>query len=1395
MVGQWIHLKKSIVKHERVVLNMVDLSRLNGILNKFNTEKLSETFLTLAGSHLAECSPMGIKAIEDIESMMSGNNKELTEEYLLDSLIICTAERGEEINLVGDTAKKFARIMGLGTVTSVSLDEQRDSVYGTLGLIDSDVESNGDLITGDLEKVYDEDDWNPKEDYEGEDKENYEGEAEVYEEQESKKTNVDELTDKILNYYSSFCTGTISELIKRYTGLFSSGYEVNKPDGILCNDGIIKLSGTSRVVSQDSVATHNMYQIFVKDMGFEESQVRSVSNIASAMYRAYRGNGKVLYFPNKLLEIAYGLKGVKGNDQNSLNTYEKHASSSNWSAYVKDELEKAVKNLVKISASVFVKAMMQENGLEDYRDNSIAEELQAYLLYMMRCLSTCILMVDYKVSKVQGETAVTSFKVRVCDPDGALGTRNYTTDILEKAFLGGVGDVPFSYDPRIESEICIKEYAHEFNHNISQAMPLFAYKALQALQEQGVELAWQALILGMAEDGSILRNGTHGINIMRRLTHHICAGSRAGKGVMTLAILACAIASGKLIYYIDRKPDMASVLKYLSPDMFVINGGGYQTQYDTKYKQFTNLDDLLAQVGHVPNCALEAFQTNLSWDELGDIVYMRAVKLVIGIIVARGEGRFSDPNFGGENGILLVVDEFKNFQDSFSNLLNRVASIIPPTTIDKDKEALNKGSVSEAIFRKSYNDANFYALSYMNSLADDMKFLSEKTDAGFNQKEVELSDIFVIGQNLSKGMCDRHEFEDAIRNSPGSSRYRSAGGFGLKGFHLGNQSVPYSLVSFKTCDAFFGRNMDDGRSKYLAQTDPRSKARGRLDDKASNFAYMETFTEEKRNKIDTGTVAVNVELANSCTYFKPFLILNTGDPGDDCVRGVIDRCYSNGGITEEELIAENPDPSGIGMNRAIGFEEYLKMAGVTDIAGILAQSSKVANYVVQECLHYPGTWFELVTDLRPEWMFTIRDISEGAKGVMPKVCTPVTNPVLEEFVKFNPNYFGSPEDVERYTSDANDVMGQAFSDNEDYTDFYKMLNDAEDSINVDMYSGSLIIEDDDEEIDLIGDIEEGTVTDSGFASSDIDNVLGVNGNDKVSDPNMAHILDLIEQLKGCGINIQIGEEGWEVNHSGISGGHIENGAYVHKQTDVDEYGESIADIDYSDDIVTLEKLIHIVTNNIISKFGGLERFRSFKVIGGSIFVNGYCYRCKISKAYAKNIPYDIRRDINSGNISKLFDYSAISSMRNISDLEFDSVTFMYDYVSEALGIRGSISIDKFFEGLPTLRRITVGKTVFTRDSYREQLQEDDLFYKPKKAEKIANMAEKTAGDWSKKSWDFAKKTATNKNYHGAIRVLGAVGAGTAAAGTKVAEKGIKFGKAATKGLGAFARGVKDLFNT
>lgn len=1316
-------------------------------------EKVNALFRMVSSESIIECGSVKCTAIKDIK--LSGKNTDLTESMILDIIVVLSADEGEEVGLVNQKSAMIAKMFSKGIPKKISLEAQRAYVYGSLGIEGYTQEGAPD----------------------GEDEEDSTGELDSSKEKPAESDK--DLEKKIHDYYGQYGFGVASELIKRYTSLFSSGYEVIKPAGLLVQEGITKLSGSSRIISENSVATKNMYMLFKQLLGFTESQTRSIKGISSEIYRGYSSGAGVLYFSCKMLEFAYGRCAPDGDNQESANTYKVHSSAKSWKGYVSEELNKSIKYLVDKSILGYVLESMKSQGVE-YDDSVIADGLGGFLQYLSDCLSICLLLPEYKVNTINGERSVSAFKVRVCDPQNRLGYKNYIEDILKSSFLGGVGSAPFSYDARIEEEVFVKEYAHEFNHDVSQAMPLFAYKALESLQSSGMSLSWNEMILGMFEDGSILRNGKHGVDMGRKLVHQTDAGSRAGKGVMTLNMLASGIASKKLVAYADRKPDMASLLKFIASNMCVMNGGGYSEQYDQKYKQFTNLNSLL-NYENIPDMVADAFQVTPTWDDLGDIFYMRFLKLFVGIIVARGEGRFGDELLGGSHGVLLVLDEFKNFQDSFSNLVNKAASIIPPTTVDKDKEALEKGSISQSTFNRSYNDAGYYALSFLNSLSEDMRFLSEKTDAGFNQEEISLSDIVIIGQSLDKGPADRMAFADSIRNAPGSARYRSVGSFGLKGFSMGNQSIPYSLVSFKPADAFFGRNRDDGRSVYLAQTNPKSKACGRLDDKASNFAYMADFTEDKRKKIVAGGVADNIALANSCTYFKPFLILNTGDPGDDCVKGCIARCYQNGGISEEELIAEYPNENGTAMNSAIGFEDYLRMAGMSDYKEVLERSSTVANYVVQDLLGYPGDWFAFITDLRPQWLFTIRDIAESSKGAVPKLANPTSNPVLEEFVAFNPSIFGvgegtvddsgggSFEDAfgEESTFGSEDI--KEGTEAEDFSDFDNQMSEVGEDLAQAM--GDFESYGEDEEFLLYDEAPEVQET-------------GTEEEPQGLDESAKEILKHIEELKKLGVDVQVGQNGWQVQEP------------IERVDNRSDLGESVSQIRYSDDVESLSSIMNIITQDVIDKFGGLDRVNSFKVLGGSIAINGCFYRCRIDGAYASKVPFDLRKDINSGNICKLFNYTTLRSMNRVRDLEFDSVSFVYDYVSPALGYTNNISVNKFFEDIPSLQVLTIGKSKFSRGTYQNQLEEsEDIFYKPSRADSIAKASQMCLGRFGSRSWKFTKDMATKENCGMLVKILG-VGAGlTGTAVGKVGEGGISLGRKATKGLKAFTRGLSDLFNT
>lgn len=1325
-------------------------------------KKFAKLVRFIAGERIAECKQVPISALDEIKGLMQGDNEAFTEQVLLDAIVLESAEEGNDIEVSLNNSKVISKTLSCGSCSLTDVDTVRNSVLGVEEEWNPDITDEAEE-GNEVEEVFEEEEeeWNPG--FTDEELDAFEVESSEVEKVVSSNK---ELEDAISKYYAQYCNGVIQELLKRYTAMFSSGYEVMKPAGVLTKEGIVKISGSKRVTAEDSVSTTKMYNLLSSNLGFVERSTRSIVGIANDIYESYvDGASNILYFPNKMLEFAYGLCAPDGENQNSLNTYKKHADANNWSKYRDGELSSAIKALVKRTTVGYVMNTMTGN---DYRNPEITEGLSGFLSYLQSCLSMCILLTEYKTGNINGEHDVASFKVRICDPEKRILGRDLTPNILQEAFMGGVGKIPFSYKPRVEYDVCVVEYAHEFNHDMAQATPLFAYKALESLKEQGIELSFENLILGMAENGSILRGGSHGVNLTKHLTHNITAGSQAGKGVMTLNILASGIASNKNIFYLDDKPDMSSLLKYIAPNMVAINGSDLQPGYDV-FNQWSN-----KIIEGVSDEVLEAFNVNASWSDLGDLVYMRTLKLVIALLMIRGSGH-TEECFGGDEGILLVVDEFSNFQRRYMSMVSNLTSILPPVTIEKARKAVEEGKMTEAEFHRIYNNTGYYALSYLNSMMADVEYLKSKKDAGYDPLETARSDIFVIGQTIERGMFDYEEFKETFSKSSASGRYKSVDAKGLtKGsFAVGEQSIPYNLVNFKTADAFFGRNMDDGRDKYLAQTSSASKAKGRLDDKASNFAYMDTYSETTRKKIVHGTETDNINLANKCVYFKPFLILNSSGENDECVKKMFDRVQKNAGISPEELISVNPsynDPSRI--NEAIGFIDYIGMAGIQNAREVLEKSSNVLNYVVNRVLHYPGDWYQFVTDFSPEWLFTIRDIVDAVETGNCRLFNPNTNPVLQEYVDFNHNRFdGNFEDATTKSERAMDEFFFTESTSEDFSDIEGMEKAENERLGDFMGDNDTLSEDeefsfdDGEKSDLYQPLKESSITETGF-----------NAEPEVRDEEVEKILSLVNQLKELGVNVSVENENRE----------------QYRQAESSSFGEDLGRIDYKEDIVSLEALTNLITNDVLNKFGGVERITSFKVIGGSIIVNGYYYRCRVQDMYVRNIPYDIRRDINSGNISKLFNYSTLQGMRHIRDLEFDSVSFTYDYVSQQLGYGNQISVDKFFNNFSSLQVLTIGNKRFDRQNYIQQANGDDIFYKPRRSTEIADAAEAYMGNFSNKSWTFTKNLANNKNCNKILKVAGVVGGATATVVAGTAKVGTK---ATRKALKIFGEGIKNLFNS
>lgn len=1351
-------------------------------------ETLSKYFRYVAGTHLADCSNhvqnLSDVLTDDIISHLRGDNILLTKQVLADAMSLAFGEttfcmpnslvvsmtmgiKGspEEYN-IPERLYKFGFEDGIvhgysekSDVKGIVFDDDDESENGEEVYSEEEVESVEDIKedldedTGDVEEA--------------------EKQPEESEEEKFKKAK----KEKICDYYAAFYDK--EDLLKRYSALFSSGYEVNKPDGLLCKDGIVKVSGSKRVVYEDSVSTAEIYNIITSRFNFIELPNRSIASVASAIVNEYmQGSRLLLYFPNKLLEFAYGLECPAGENAESINSYQRHADAKSWTKFKEGELSKALTKTLRGLCYVYVAENMRIKNTEDYKDSEIRAGLKDFMNYAKSCLSLCFLFTDYKFTKdSEGTKSVSKFVLRICDPSLKLLSIDLTQAFITEAFLGSSGKDPFSYQPRLDEGASMVEYSHEFNHALAQATPVFAFKALQSLIRDGKSISWENLILGKGEDGAILKCGPgQFIDLAKALTHQMDAGSRAGKGVMTLNLLASATASFLNSFYLDRKPDMSSILKFICPEMFVVNGGGYAGQYDSRQQWGPEMMDAVASL-NIPQEALDVFEVrSANWSELGDLFYMRALMLVVGIILARGAGRGTDPEWGGPEGICLIVDEFRVFQSAYRSLMNRVFAKIPNTVLNKAREQLAKGTLSQVEFERCYNDAGYYALSYVNSLADSLQFLIDRRDAGFDEAEKKRSDIFVIGQDLYDGPINVSEFVNSFMQSSASNRYKTmaTGMNSAFGNDVCNAetSIPYSMLNIKGMDAFFGRNID---TNYLAQTNQGSKAYGRLDDKASNFAYLPTFTEEVRKTLNSGNVPANMSIASRCKYFKPYLILNDYQNNDGseagCVTGVFDRCFKEAGISREEIISENhadDDPSAL--NPAVGFLNYIEMAGVSNYRESMGKGGQLAQRVVEK-LGYTGTWLEFICDLRPEWMFTFRDIVDVSQGVTPSLANPATNKIHKEWVDFNPGRFSDGYvDPQELSGRINDEFIEDNGTREDFSDD-TIFNDSDErmaSLFEEEFGGSNsgdvnLFEDEsfEDDVDLFGDdtndyqIQDVDIEETGF-----DNQQGT----KQTSAEMQQLIELVQQLQQ-----QVAELQSQRNTSDMSS------PYQYNVTEDTDFSPRYSGINYreEDEEVTLTQMISFVTGDILKKFGGAMNFKSLRILGGSIIVNGYCYKCKISDT--KGVPYDIRRKINAGHIAELYNYQNLPLLKNLREFEVDSVNFAYDYVAKQIGAVDNFGVDILFKNIPALQIVKIGKKVFTKKDYTSGAlyeEENNMYAQASTATRLSMVSESYLTKWRDGSWGITKNLASGWKNHKVINTVGILAAGTATVATGVAGAGI-----------------------
>ena len=1276
----------------------------------------------------------------------------------------------------------------------------------------------------------------------------------------NKKSNLHDLIDKS---FHTIISSSIKNVLDSYSYLFASGYDLERPYGLVTKNGIIFSDSSKELKYRDGhsdldfASAISLYEKLKATVGFIESQARGYKDVASELWAYFNNDGKTLvYFPYKILEYAYGRQqGNTGSTHYPYATHKGSAVASSWKK-MREKIEEDISITIEDALVYFATHALGckedgSNANDVLRNISNIERVKSYSDYISDCLRTCVIFIEY--NHRNGEAV--NMRLRVGDPRSSCSSIS-VEDIVKTVNFGNMGSEPVSVPSSIpESCTSVVEFCYEFNHTLKNGAPLFAYKAFEKLQEKGEELSYNSLILGEATDGTILRNGTKGVDLPGHLCHYIIAGSRSGKGVMTLNLLVGALMSNKAIFYMDCKPDIASILNKLAggaeggtngPAMFAINGGDYNAEAD-KQCQFIAQDSWINRDNIPPE--IEDIFGREGWQGSGisSLFYLRAVTLAFGILLARGieGGHTSDPNFNGDNGMFIVCDEINNLSKTYVQgggvagvFLSKILDKIPPmekvfrnitdsyktnfeavSAEDHKKKDVESYMKTRVDFENAFSASEFYALSLMNWFNDNKGFLSVRSKAGFNQKEFGKSDVVVIGQDLEFTPFPDRFFDEIVS----SKRYASPQkGIKDKGDYTSvDMSLAFSQMMFGSADALIGYNM--GLPSYMAQEDKGSKAYGKLDGKMRGFCYTPTIKlDSEKSKLGA---QLSKEKANSSStvYFKPYLILNEGHGRyvDDMINYT-----EKAGISKEALISIYPDyndPSKL--NEAVGLPGYLNLLGISDISARLRSGAEVANFVVREYLKYPDDgsgrdlWFQFVTDLRPEWMLSMKDIANLCLGAETNIMKGDKNPILKEYynyVKFvadHPEYeiddpTISPEvlmkfesagdsgfDYDSYGSDRRrEYETEGYTVKDDYTaqdDYDSELGREYTTDRMKRAFGDYDVYSEDEEIDdFFGD--EDTDYHDGFETADVfDASSNVVGSREGYAYEMAEkdrqIAELLQKLKEAGYSDK-DLEGYGVFSSGSSGQGVDCGyrvpedRYEFGRTDFDGMGEGFASTDDEIRATTMAHLIQKITDRVLVDFGGPERFKSIRVIGGALIVNGTAYRCKVSKDCIGLLPLDIRRKVHAGNIADLFNWSALYRMPNLKGLEFDSINFVSTEVASMLGFGSNISVESFFDAFPSLLGLILGKNRFTRQNYKQEMQDDDLFYYQSRGTAYAGACDSVLSKWTKNSWTFTKNMLTDRNKGVFTRVLGVLFGGAASAVTGVATLGAKGVKGVSKAI-------------
>jgi len=1201
----------------------------------------------------------------------------------------------------------------------------------------------------------------------------------------------------------------VDSLLEIYDFAFEAGYELDKYEGI-----VVGLPDLPMVIIQGEQAVQPNYtaSYYAGEAMFSPLRDISVNTSRQVDLKEIVESSKPIYYPYKMLEFALSRKvTVQKDDLNFPSVPMKWKGSDGQREAIKDYLTKRAWEYLVLVCDTYQDGYFWSDKVAYFgkgatrpitpTDNQVFKD---YLTKFKATFSTFSILKNH-VGMMEDEKWASAEWV-VSAPISELQNSEFNhssalyTDVFE---YGGEFEAPLVKDFK---DVRVSHYSHVARPDIAESEPLFAYKALESLQRKGEKLTYGYQLLGKGLDGRILTSSnkiTAPINAGAKLVLVYWAGSRSGKGVSISNGLAVSIANGRPIFGGDGKPDtmVPYYIAFGGADENGIPKGYFIQSGDIKESTMPIVNDISRQLLWDENPTIMGWYDTLVPNNIdktfleladrkytgawGNLAFLRHMIFVMGIISVRAEIITKDKamyeKLGGDEGVLGIFDEVTNWTNNFSADRFKQSGWFSRTLSDKVRDQFKLDTEKYLSGRMKENAMEDFKLKYLSEDAEKrmrtdayLRDLFDKLNesitklmslkrAGFQGAEGLRSSVYIVGQKF-----------DIASNF---ETYPVADGGVAKAFTGADRPIVdiwmYNLLNLDTGFMIGYQGNEGGDGQYWSNVKGSDTGKY-LTESARRFAYIgntsyKVIRDQKPS--DLGKVKESTSQAGGgAVYFKPYLILG------DSKGAITDQLETFLGDKAQTIKAKNCNPNNPNeWDERVGVLGYLKALGSSDVSRSFVRAREIADLVVQQ-MGYQGSYLEFLLDLRPEWMFSVADVTKAfsslgsfqeqysstMSGQIDAIYTKLKNAEIDDNLEeVSTNVVVNNVDL-RPEFATKEVSKDEFDEEVNPTDDFPLDGVSEVPVSSE---SDLNLSDD----NLTEEPQKWTREQSETSESV-----------QPKTPNIAEPLNVASTLASqLGVSetalMSVLQSAFGLNVSTIP--TVEPSISVddlNSRTTMSRVASNQAGVVLKDD----QDLKEYLLEDIYNYFGDWSRVCKIEVIGRQLYFNGLLYEpIKEGVQFSPEVsPYCISL-WNSGSFGELFDWKLIGQYLSPTSLVFDSMDYAY---REFDGLQSNSSravVEGAYKRFPTLQDLQIGTYTFTRAEVEDLMIEQQPFLSSyDRRQQVFRRGNSKGKSFRQRRWQKAREHMAEG--HTGRAVASAIGAGLGVGFQGASNVGGFFNKAA-----------------